>query len=284
MEKAMSTYSVNAARSSFSKLIARVEQGEEIVITRGDTPVARLVPIEQPGRSAGGSPRDGRRVDPGLAGAKLGALTDRLKLGGLKDRLRLSASVRDTPGLMGMPAGLRNLPAATLAAAVGIAAAAVILAALAFEHIGGYVPCPLCLQQRYAYYLGIPAIVAALALLRLGRVRPAAALLAVIGLAFIVNTGLGVYQAGAEWKFWDPPSTCAAAGAAPSFNIDSMDFNKVPAICGVASWRFLGLSFAGWNAVTSALLAGGALLAALKALPTSDWPRPRRPGSLGPQG
>jgi disulfide bond formation protein DsbB len=28
--------------------------------------------------------------------------------------------------------------------------------------------------------------------------------------------------------------------------------------CDRASWRFLGLSFAGWNAVVSALLAGSA--------------------------
>jgi disulfide bond formation protein DsbB len=40
----------------------------------------------------------------------------------------------------------------------------------------------------------------------------------------------------------------------------------VPAGCGVASWRFLGLSFAGWNAVASAAVAAGALWASLKAL------------------
>ena len=30
-------------------------------------------------------------------------------------------------------------------------AAAVILTALAFERFGGYVACPLCLQERWAY-------------------------------------------------------------------------------------------------------------------------------------
>jgi disulfide bond formation protein DsbB len=34
--------------------------------------------------------------------------------------------------------------------------------------------------------------------------------------------------------------------------------------CDEASWRFLGLSFAGWNAVISAMLAGIAVYGAAK--------------------
>jgi prevent-host-death family protein len=36
---------IHAAKTHLSQLIARVEAGEEIVIARGDTPVAKLVPI-----------------------------------------------------------------------------------------------------------------------------------------------------------------------------------------------------------------------------------------------
>jgi disulfide bond formation protein DsbB len=158
-------------------------------------------------------------------------------------------------------------PSATgLAMLVLAAAAATILVALAFEHIGGYDPCPLCLQQRYAYYVGIPATVAALALLLQVQPKAAAVVLLAVGVGFLVNAGLGVYQAGAEWKLWDPPSTCAAAAELPTFDARSLSIDRVPALCGVASWRFLGLSFAGWNAVISAALAGGALTAALKAI------------------
>ena len=66
--------------------------------------------------------------------------------------------------------------------------------------------------------------------------------------ASLVNAGLGVYQAGAEWKFWDPPATCASPTELPTFDLKTMNLDRVPAACGVASWRFLGLSFAGWNA------------------------------------
>ena len=43
------TVSVHAAKTNLSRLIERALAGEEIVIARGKTPVARLVPIETPG-------------------------------------------------------------------------------------------------------------------------------------------------------------------------------------------------------------------------------------------
>lgn len=36
---------IHTAKTTLSKLIARVEAGEEVVIARGGTPVAKLVPI-----------------------------------------------------------------------------------------------------------------------------------------------------------------------------------------------------------------------------------------------
>jgi hypothetical protein len=73
-----------------------------------------------------------------------------------------------------------------------LTAVAVILAALAFEHIGGYTPCPLCLQQRYAYYAGIPALLAALYLVSVRRPGPAAAIFALVAIAFLVNAALAL--------------------------------------------------------------------------------------------
>jgi prevent-host-death family protein len=44
----VSTVTIHDAKTNLSKLIARVEAGEEIVIARGKTPVARLTPIRPP--------------------------------------------------------------------------------------------------------------------------------------------------------------------------------------------------------------------------------------------
>ena len=55
----MSTVNIHEAKTQFSKLIARVEAGEEIIIARDGTPVARLLAVRRespkriPGRDRG---------------------------------------------------------------------------------------------------------------------------------------------------------------------------------------------------------------------------------------
>jgi prevent-host-death family protein len=44
----MKPVTIHEAKTNLSKLIARAERGEEIVIARGKDPVAKIVPIEQP--------------------------------------------------------------------------------------------------------------------------------------------------------------------------------------------------------------------------------------------
>lgn len=145
---------------------------------------------------------------------------------------------------------------------------AIILGALAFEHIGGYKPCPLCLQQRYAYYIAIPVLFIALVLLSVGNRPFATALLFFIAMVFLANSAFGVYHAGAEWGYWDPPTTCGATGEALKGggkkllsalkNVNVVDCSK-PALV------IFGLSLAGWNAIISLCLFIGCLKAAFYA-------------------
>jgi len=142
-------------------------------------------------------------------------------------------------------------------------ATAVILAALAFQYLGGYAPCPLCLMQRYAYYAAIPLLFIAMALSS-EMPRLAAVIFLAVALAFLANAGLGLYHAGVEWKFWPGPDTCATAQALPTDASDllsSLGATHVPR-CDEAVWTFAGLSMAGWNAVASLLAFAGALKAA----------------------
>jgi prevent-host-death family protein len=44
----MAHVKMHEAKTHFSKLIAQVEAGEEIVVQRGDKPVARIVPYVEP--------------------------------------------------------------------------------------------------------------------------------------------------------------------------------------------------------------------------------------------
>lgn len=134
-----------------------------------------------------------------------------------------------------------------------------ICAAWFFELALGYIPCKLCLWQRWPYYLGIPLIVLGLVSHAredwAGLRRPLGALVA---LTFAASFALGVYHAGVEWKFWAGPADCG--GRIFSGPASAMDFAKSletarAVSCTSAPWRFIGLSFAGWNALISLALA-----------------------------
>lgn len=161
-------------------------------------------------------------------------------------------------------ANLHKHPAYRWGGLTLLAAAAGILIALGFQYLGGMEPCPLCYQQRYAYYAGIPALFVALVLFGANQQRAAAIIFFLVGLAFLANAGLGTYHAGAEWKFWPGPDTCSPSGATPASGgtlIERMQNTKVVR-CDEPSGRFLGLSFAGWNVFLSIALWLGAFKAA----------------------
>ena len=153
----------------------------------------------------------------------------------------------------GKPILARPPRALRASAVVFVVTTATILTALAFEHLGGYAPCPLCLEERYAYYFAVPASALALFLARGDRTGLARILLLLIALAFLANMAAGIFHAGVEWKWWPGPGECSGA-----FELQWGQGGVVdtPIIrCDEASWRFLGLSFAGWNAMVSAFLA-----------------------------
>lgn len=140
----------------------------------------------------------------------------------------------------------------------------VIATAWGFQLIGGYIPCKLCLEQRIPYYIGLPMAALGLLLLFTERKGLAALVLLCVAVVFAYGAGLGIYQAGAEWQFWDGPNDCGGGSAAPASAanmLQALQSSRVVS-CTEASWRMVGLSFAGWNAVASIGLALLALLAA----------------------
>ncbi|WP_113447382.1 disulfide bond formation protein B [Rhizobium cremeum] len=154
-----------------------------------------------------------------------------------------------------------------IAAVLTLAMAVVVGSALGFEHIGGYVPCALCLMQRNPYYIGIGVgILATLSSVFRLPVAITRGLIAIIAILMIVSIGLGAYHAGVEWKFWEGPTTCAVGatgGEAPVNVLEALNETKGPS-CTEAALRVLGLSFAGWNVITSTVLAAVAVWAVFR--------------------
>ncbi|MGL4323848.1 MAG: disulfide bond formation protein B [Beijerinckiaceae bacterium] len=160
---------------------------------------------------------------------------------------------------------IASLTRAQWAWLIAAGAMAVIAGAWIFEH-AGYAPCKLCLQQRYAYYAGIPlAVLSAF----LARQRPRVSSLILWGVAalFIANAIFGVWHSGVEWGWWPGPADCAPTSQAPLSGgglLQQMQKTKVIS-CTEAALRIAGLSLAGWNAVISSALALMALYGALRA-------------------
>ena len=59
MSAAMSQYNIHEAKTHFSKIVERVQQGEEIVLSRAGEPFAKIVPLPaKTRRTSYGSLRD----------------------------------------------------------------------------------------------------------------------------------------------------------------------------------------------------------------------------------
>lgn len=151
---------------------------------------------------------------------------------------------------------------------VVFAMALVVGTALGFEHIGGYIPCKLCLAQREPYYAAIP--VALFSLISIWLKWPgyvARISLLIVGLFMSYGVYLGVYHAGVEWAWWPGPLDCGAASTS-GITTDASDLlgaidAQTPPSCDEAAGRFLGLSFAGWNVIASVGLAAVAFQIAI---------------------
>lgn len=158
--------------------------------------------------------------------------------------------------------GIASNPACLAALAVAAIAAATLAGAWFFQLVLDIRPCPLCLEQRYAYYLALPlaAFIAFLA----SRGAPRQVLMAgfvVLLIATLANAWLGGYHAGVEWKFWPGPTDCSGPivdfGKAGNL-LEQLDKVKVVR-CDEVQWRFLGLSLAGYNVLISLAMAAIAL-------------------------
>jgi disulfide bond formation protein DsbB len=152
----------------------------------------------------------------------------------------------------------RNEPVWLAAAAVAVLGLATILGAWFFQVVIGLPPCPLCLEQRYAYYFSIPLALMVLLGLSYGASRKVLiAALAAIALGMVWNAGLGAYHAGVEWKFWEGPRDCAGSGLSDLGTAGGL-LDKLQDIrvvrCDEIPWSFLGISLAGYNAIISFVL------------------------------
>ena len=170
-------------------------------------------------------------------------------------------------------AALKRLEPDTAAALIAALGAATIAGFFFFQYGMGIPPCPLCLEQRYAFYIGVPLA----GLLWLGTSYGAARKVLVAGFVVIAammvwNAGLGAYHAGVEWKFWAGPNDCS--GPLNDLGGKGGLLGQLKSIsvvrCDQAAWRLFGISLPGYNVLVSLGLAALAALGARAAWARGD--------------
>ncbi len=172
---------------------------------------------------------------------------------------------------------LRRDPPLAAAAIVAIVGALTIAAVYYVQYVMLLAPCPLCLEQRTAFYVCVPLA----ALLWLGAGHGASRKVLMLGFIVITgfmfwNAGLATYHGGVEWKWWQGPTDCSG----PIDKIGSVGnmLNQLQRIslvrCDEAALRILGISLSGYDALVSLFLAAVAAWGAKAAWARRDSEEP----------
>jgi disulfide bond formation protein DsbB len=148
-------------------------------------------------------------------------------------------------------------------AAVAVLAVLILGGAYAFQYIGGYRPCALCLEQRVPWFVLIALGGGAAAAQAWGAPRMAAvALYALIAAVALWSAYLGFFHAGVEYKWWPGPPDCTGTTLPDAGSIlGPLSTNQIVR-CDEVAWSLVGISMAGFNFLFSLVAVGLAGLGA----------------------
>jgi disulfide bond formation protein DsbB len=149
-----------------------------------------------------------------------------------------------------------------------LASAAVLGAALASQYWGGFMPCELCLAERWPWAV---AIVIAFVATMVGSRPTLPWVAALLALVFAAGSALAFYHVGVEQHWFAGPTACTAPAAAADTvaALEAQLLHQQPVRCDQPAWSLFGVSLAGWNLVASFVMLGFCLAASL-------WSRGRR--------
>ncbi len=152
-----------------------------------------------------------------------------------------------------------------------LGSAALLAGAFGFQYLGGMVPCPLCLLQRWPHAAAV--VIGALALI--WPAGPARLLAGAGALAALATSGIGLYHTGIERQWWQGPDTCTSGAIDQISATDLLDqILAAPIVrCDEVVWDMFGLSMASWNALISLALVLIWIRAALPPAPTNFSPK-----------
>lgn len=146
---------------------------------------------------------------------------------------------------------------------IAFAIAGLFAIALYTQYVGGLIPCPLCMTQRF-FYITTALIAVVAGLHNRGRVAYGS-LLAISALAGAAVAGRQV------WLQHLPADEVPACGPSLEYMLQTLPFGDVvlrlfkgDGNCAVVDWTLLGLSMAEWSLLWFVVLAAAGIYQALR--------------------
>ncbi|ACT56839.2 disulfide bond formation protein B [Candidatus Liberibacter asiaticus] len=145
----------------------------------------------------------------------------------------------------------------------------VIVCFLMIQHVGGYPPCDLCIQEQKIYYFGfLIALVADLSTRNHNSYWSTRLLLMTLGLLMFFNMTISVIHVGIECGIWEKNAICMNNSKIESITstvdlLTQMEQENIPS-CNKTTLYVLGLSLAFWNIIVSFFLSFITSIAMLK--------------------
>ena len=127
---------------------------------------------------------------------------------------------------------------------------AALIAAFAFEYIGGLKPCSLCIYQRMPHGLAIALCIVTLVF----KFSPPFAvwIFIILALTSLVGAGIALFHVGVEQQFWSGTQGCGGKIEATSIEAFRLKLLQQPIVrCDEIVWSFFGVSMASFNLILS---------------------------------
>ncbi|MDY0071469.1 MAG: disulfide bond formation protein B [Thauera sp.] len=146
---------------------------------------------------------------------------------------------------------LRRLPVRVLYLLFFMVAISLLAFGLYLQHFKGLEPCPMCVMQRYAFFvIALIGLVGAIHGPRAPRQAASRVYAGLIGVGAVIGGGIAARQ---SWMQIDPP-LIPECGPGLEFMLESFPLAEaLPMIfrgagdCAAVDWTFLGLSIANWS-------------------------------------
>ena len=127
---------------------------------------------------------------------------------------------------------------------------AALIAAFAFEYIGGLKPCSLCIYQRIPHGLAITLCLMTLVF----KLSPpfVVRIFIILALTSLVGAGIALFHIGVEQQFWPGTQGCGSNIEATTVEAFRLKLLQQPIVrCDEIAWSLFGVSMAGYNLILS---------------------------------